>query len=372
MNRETTMTGPRRRVRAAGLAASTLALVAVLAAGATAATSAKSSAPENSAPPSVSGTFRVGESVTATTGSWQNSPNGYSYQWRRCNDAGSGCADVSGATAKTYKLAQADTGHTIVVAVTAANADGKATAASKPSPVVSDSTAPRNTGRPALSGTAQVGQVLHVSNGTWTGGVRSYAYRWQRCDKDGNNCAAVPGATAASYGVRAADVGLILRAGVTAANGAGQTTVDTDRSGTVQPAAGVVFKCPSGTSVAASDLQAPVRLQIDRFQFAPVVVTRGTQTVTARYHVADTCGRSVVGAELWSTAIPYNQVSTQRGTTGGDGWGTLTFSVSGGFPAAPKRQEILAFLVRATKPGGSVLAGVSARRVVRENVDLRR
>jgi hypothetical protein len=346
--------------------------VAVLAGAATAATPAAGSPPVNSSPPSISGTFQVGESVTATSGSWKNNPTSYSYQWRRCNDSG-GCAEIASATGKSYKLASADIDHTVVVAVTAANSDGKASASSQPSPIISDSSAPRATGRPQISGTARVGEVLQVSKGSWTGGVRSFDYQWERCDKDGNNCKPVDGATAPKYGVRSADVGLTVRAEVTALNGAGKTTVNTDRSDSIQAAAGTVFSCPSGTTVQASQLQPPIRLQIDRFQFTPSVVTRSTPSITARYHIADTCGRSVVGAQLWSTAIPYNQVTTQRGTTADDGWGTLTFAVSrGGFPAAPGRQEIMAFLVRATKPGGSILAGISARRIVRELVNVHR
>jgi len=42
-----------------------------------------------------------------------------------------------------------------------------------------------------------------------------------------------------------------------------------------------------------------------------------------------------------------------------------------GFPANPGRQQILAMLVRATKPGGSVLAGVSTRRALAQRVSLR-
>lgn len=362
----------RKPVRPIALALSGLALVAVLAGVAAAASGRAAAAPANSSPPSTAGTFQVDETVTATTGTWKNNPTSFAYQWQRCNNTGSGCGDITGATTKTYKLVSADIGHTIVVVVTAANADGKASASSKPSPIVSDSTAPRNTGRPALSGTARVGEVLTVSNGSWSGGVRSYAYQWERCDKDGNNCTAVSGATAPTYGVRTADDGSTVRATVTATNAAGQTTVDTDRSQTIAPAAGTSFSCPGGTSVAASELALPIRLQIDRFQFTPSVVTRATRTIAARFHISDTCGRSVTGANLWSTAIPYNQVTTQEGTTGADGWGTLTFNVLAGFPANPGRQQILAVLVRATKPGGSVLAGVSTRRVVRETVDLKR
>jgi len=313
----------------------------------------------------------VTEKVTATTGSWDNSPTKFAYQWQRCDRDGKSCTDIAKATGKTYTLVAADVDNTVRVDVTASNADGKATANSDASPIVSSSDAPRNTKSPALSGSAQVGESMSVSNGDWSGGVRTFTYQWRRCDNQGNNCADVTGATAATYGVRSADKGKTLRAQVTAQSGAGKTTVTTDRSGVVSATAGEATPgCDSSRVVAAANLKLPVRLMIDRFAFAPNVVHRSTREFTARIHVADTCGRSVSGANLWATAIPYRQTALSRGTTASDGWASLRFTMLNGFPANPGRQQILAILVRATQPGGSVLAGVSTRRTVRQNVRL--
>jgi hypothetical protein len=203
------------------------------------AASASAAVPQTTSPPTIQGTFEVGKTLTATNGGWANSPTSFAYQWQRCSSSGSGCANITGATAKTYKLAAADVDHTIRLLVTASNADGKSTANSHPSPVISDSSAPRNTQRPVLSGTAQVGETMTVSNGSWTGGVTSFTYQWQHCDVFGGNCISVAGATAKSYGVRSADVGMTLRVAVTAHNLAGATSVQTDRSQEVQDVSGV-------------------------------------------------------------------------------------------------------------------------------------
>jgi hypothetical protein len=81
------------------------------------------------------------------------------------------------------------------------------------------SAAPVNTAAPVVSGSAQQGQTLSVSSGSWSGtSPISYTYRWQRCSP---GCLDIAGATGSSYLVAAADVGASLRAVVTASNSAG-------------------------------------------------------------------------------------------------------------------------------------------------------
>src|SRR5207244_11191044 len=84
--------------------------------------------------------------------------------------------------------------------------------------------APANTARPTISGTAQQGQILTAQVGTWSNSPTSYAYQWRRCDSSGANCADIAGATSSSYGVVGADVDSTLAVGVTASNSAGSST----------------------------------------------------------------------------------------------------------------------------------------------------
>jgi hypothetical protein len=198
--------------------------------------------PQNSSPPTISGTAREGNTLTARNGTWTNSPTSFAYQWQRCGADGTGCADISGAMNQTYSLASADADHTVRVQVTAKNADGQATANSATTEVVSSRSAPVNTVKPTISGTAKVGEELTASNGTWSGGVTSFTYQWQRCTSS-TTCSNVDGATARTYGVRSADVGDTLRVAVTAHNASGSTTsVASDQTTTVSGNTTVITK----------------------------------------------------------------------------------------------------------------------------------
>ena len=188
----------------------------------------------NTSQPTIVGTLEQGKTLTARNGTWTNSPTSFTYQWQRCNADGASCADISTATKKSYTLVAADVDHTVRVIVTASNPDGQASANSKPTDVISSNTAPRNTTRPSISGTPQVGESLTADPGTWTGGVRSFAYQWQRCAAAGSNCVDVEGATGKTYGVRTIDAGSTLRVQVTATNLAGSQKETSDRTEVVR------------------------------------------------------------------------------------------------------------------------------------------
>jgi hypothetical protein len=71
---------------------------------------------------------------------------------------------------------------------------------------------------PTVTGTAQQGQTLTATPGTWSAADATVGYQWQRCDPTGANCTAVPGATTSTYAVTPTDVGTTLRVVVTATN----------------------------------------------------------------------------------------------------------------------------------------------------------
>jgi hypothetical protein len=180
--------------------------------------------PKNTVPPTVSGTAQVGQTLTATSGTWSGSPTSFDYRWQHCDQAGSSCSDIPGATASTYTLTDADAANGIRVAVTAHNSAGSGTTVSAVTPLVSASTAPTNTALPSVSGTAQSGQTLTASTGTWSGAPTSFSFQWQRCNATGTGCVAIAGASSGSYQLGSGDLGSTIRVAVTATNAFGSTT----------------------------------------------------------------------------------------------------------------------------------------------------
>jgi hypothetical protein len=80
-------------------------------------------------------------------------------------------------------------------------------------------------GAPAGGGVAHDGETLSADPGTWNGtGTLTYAYQWQRCDANGDNCQNIAGATGSHYTPTGADVGHTVRVVVTATNEAGTST----------------------------------------------------------------------------------------------------------------------------------------------------
>ncbi len=182
-------------------------------------------APSSTSAPVISGSAQDGQTLTASPGSWSGTPPiGYAYQWQRCDTTGSNCVAVTGATTSSYQLTAGDVGSTLEVIVTASNAAGSVTQSSAPSATVT-ALAPANTTAPQVSGTAQDGQALTASTGTWSGTAPlSYAYQWQRCDASGGSCVNIAGATGSTYLLADADVGATVRVTVTASNAAGPGT----------------------------------------------------------------------------------------------------------------------------------------------------
>lgn len=160
------------------------------------------SAPSNTSLPAISGTVRQDETLSASNGAWNNSPTSFGYQWERCSAS---CSAISGATANTYVLAAADVKMRIRISVAATNSYGSATAVSSQTATVVGFP-PANTALPVITGTPETTKTLHASTGTWSNSPTYFGYQWLSCDKEGDDCSEIPGATSSDYTINVDDL----------------------------------------------------------------------------------------------------------------------------------------------------------------------
>jgi hypothetical protein len=248
----------------------------------------------------------------------------------------------------------------IIATVTAGLVTGSAPASS--------TVAPENTSPPTLTGTPQEGQKLVGRRGQWSGNPTDYNDFWVRCDETGGSCANISGATNRNgYVLKGVDVGNTIRFKVQAKNADGSTSASSVPTAVITAATKpppVSNGCTkTGGTIPVAGVSPPARLTIDQTQISPSTIAYGTQSLTARFHVA-ACSGSVEGALVYVTAVPYGQFGIpNEQPTGSDGWATLQFSALDGFPVSNK-QQLLVMFVRARKAGESLLGGISSRRLV--------
>ena len=193
--------------------------------------------PQNSAAtgaPTISGTARAGETLTAITTGISDADGltnaSFAYQWLAAD------ADINGATGSSYTVATADEGKVIKVTVSftddAGNAETLTSAATTAVSLTGGSTNSSErsnqedvqgnsaaTGAPTIGGTAQVGESLTASTSDISDadGVAnaSFTYQWLAADAD------IDGATTSSYTLVAGDVGKAIKVRVSFTNDAG-------------------------------------------------------------------------------------------------------------------------------------------------------
>jgi subtilisin family serine protease len=197
--------------------------------------------PAAGATPTVSSASpRLGDTLTASPGTWSGSPAPtYSYQWERSTDSSS-WSTIQGARSRSYGVGAAVLDNYLRVVVTASSSAGTASAHSNATARVSQ--APVNSSRPTLSGGASpaVDGTVTVTKGGWTGTAPlSYSYRWQYA-ADCGSWSDIPGAASAGYVVTRSLVDACLRAVVTVQNTAGSATATTRSTARVLASPAVV------------------------------------------------------------------------------------------------------------------------------------
>ncbi len=148
--------------------------------------------------PTVAGTAKAGEVLTATPGTWAPATTKLTYQWYR------GATAVKGATAPTYRLQPADVGQLVKVTVTGSLAGyATVTTASQPTVKVIDGIL-KPTPTPVIKGAVRVGSTVEAVPGTWGTGPVTYTYQWYLGKTP------IKGATAKTYTILPANAGQAL------------------------------------------------------------------------------------------------------------------------------------------------------------------
>jgi hypothetical protein len=322
---------------------------------------AAAAVPVNTKEPSVAGSPTLGKDLNGDRGTWTGAGIAYTYRWLRCTAS---CAEITGATATKYTVVSADLGATIRFEVTATNADGKATATSNPTAQVSNASGvPANTAPPTISGTASVGSTLASTTGTWVGDAPiTYQYQWQRCDKNGNACKNIGGATKDTYKVADADANSTIRLKVTAKNARGKSSAISVQTALVGGSGGGGGGGGGGKSVDVADVPKGERLIVDKVTFSPSPVRSRSTSITVTIVVKDTRGNLVRNAYVFLRSTPIVTSTPTDAQTGADG--TISYSIKPESDFPIKNGYSVQFFVKAYRKGDPALAGISGSRLV--------
>jgi hypothetical protein len=180
--------------------------------------------------PVVLGVPNEGQTLIATSDTITGFPTPtVSWQWESSADGSTGWTSISGATSSSYVVQPSDTGNYLRVVQTATNNQGSDTASSVSSSVPLG--LPFNSTSPAVSGTAELGQTLSTTDGTWVGvPTITFAYQWRRDGID------ISGANSSTYALVTIDYDTDIDCVVTASNSLGNVDAE---SNTVENIAGI-------------------------------------------------------------------------------------------------------------------------------------
>lgn len=180
----------------------------------------------NDEPPAVVGMPTVGQPVTADAGAWQPAAT-YRYQWL------AGGAPVAGATTETFTPTPELRGKKLTVRVTARRQGYVAsTATSTLAPTVAPGTF-ETSAAPAVSGAAEVDQVLTAAPASFSPGPESQSVQWLA---DGQP---IPGATGWKLALGQEQIGAAVTARVSAKS-AGYRKAVVDSAPTARVIAGTI------------------------------------------------------------------------------------------------------------------------------------
>ena len=211
-------------------------------------------APTNLHPPSISGTARLGETLTGHPGEWTRPlDGGLEFDWLRCDTEGQHCTFLF-ESGRRYRITREDLGHTIKFRV-AGWSDGAATVALSPPTEVVPAYPPVNTVAPSITGLQRLGEKLTANRGTWTADQPiAYRHWWTRCNAEGEECQTIDGSeNDRTYTVSRDDLGHTLKLRVRASTDEGDAEAWSTRTFLIEAQPPRPLSNPSITGVPRVD-----------------------------------------------------------------------------------------------------------------------
>ena len=248
----------------------------------------------NSTLPTISGTVRVGLTLTVSAGTWFNATTN-TYQWQSSSDSSTWNAIV-GAGSSSYTLTSAESGLYIRTQVFGNYTSGSGTAvvyqttANTAATVVVPASNVTNSVLPVISGNLLSGQTLTTTNGTWST-TGTFTYQWQSSLNSGSTWSNISSATSSTFVLTGSETG-IVRVQVTNSISSGAI------SGTAFSVATVKIGAPYNTAV-------PVisgTLRIGSAQSVTTGTWGNTPTSFAYQWQSSTDGISWINIGSWSTS----------------------------------------------------------------------
>lgn len=185
----------------------------------------------------------IGATLVTNTGTWTATPaiTSFSYQWQRSIDGGSTYSDLLGATSSSYAVTVADNSYLLRVRVSATNINGTGVSFTSATSAVASV---YNIQVPIVRGNAVAGQILEVSDGTWSSSFPiTLSFKWST-SRTGTF---ISGAVSPSLTVPSTEAGYTITAQVTASTSHGFLAVTSPNRGLVTIVGNTVLPAITGT-----------------------------------------------------------------------------------------------------------------------------
>lgn len=176
----------------------------------------------NTVLPVITGSLRVGGTLSVSTGTWIGTPGSNTYQWQSSAN-GTDWDSISGATNATFVVQAAQAGLYLRAQVFGNKTSGASVAYRITAATLSTAIIPalniQNTAAPVVSGAWTQGTTISTTTGSWSA-TGTFTYQWQS-SSDNSTWADISGATSSTYALTSNEASKFVRVQVVNTNASG-------------------------------------------------------------------------------------------------------------------------------------------------------